>query len=151
VGIHQLARAESMRRRREAIARIYRERFSGVEEIELPPDPPDRIHSWHLFPIRLKLEELSISRDEFIEELKRDGIGCSVHWRPLHLHPYYQETFGWRPRDLPVATELWRRLISLPIFPSMREAEIERVITTVSSLCARHRARKTEVSRSAVA
>jgi perosamine synthetase len=151
VGIHQLSRAEPMRRRREEIARVYRARLSGVEEIELPPDPPDRIHSWHLFPIRLKVETLSVSRDEFLEDLKSAGIGCSVHWRPLHLHPYYQEMFGWRPSDLPVATELWKRLISLPIFPAMREAEVDRVIAAITDLCARHRARKTGVPRIAVA
>ena len=70
----------------------------------MPPDPADRIHSWHLFPVRLKLEELSIDRNRFIEEIRRRGVGCSVHWRPLHLHPYYEETFGWRPEHLPVAS-----------------------------------------------
>ena len=86
--------------------------------------PEDRIHSWHLFPIRLRLDRLSISRNTFIDELRERGVACSVHWRPLHLHPYYAETFGWRPEDLPAATAVWERLISLPIFPGMREEEI---------------------------
>ncbi len=136
IGIHQLARAEEMRLKRERISAIYRDAFSGVEEIELPVEDDNRVHSWHLFPIRLRP---AIDRDKFIEELSRSGVASSVHWRPLHLHPYYQESFGWRPEDCPVATEAWRRLVSLPLFPGMREEEIEHVVRTVRSLCARAR------------
>jgi dTDP-4-amino-4,6-dideoxygalactose transaminase len=139
IGIHQLLRAEDMRMRRERVARRYYEAFSEVEEIELPLDDNNRIHAWHLFPIRLRIERLSISRDSFIEELKKLKVGCSVHWRPLHLHPYYQETFGWDEEDFPVATELWKRFISLPIFPSMKEDEIEHVVFAVRHICARYR------------
>jgi perosamine synthetase len=138
IGIHQLARAEEMRRKRERIAAIYRDAFSAVEEIELPVDDSNRIHSWHLFPIRLQLARLTIDRNMFIEELSQSGVGSSVHWRPLHLHPYYQESFGWLPEDCPVATETWVRLVSLPLFPGMREEEIEHVIHTVKLLCARY-------------
>jgi perosamine synthetase len=81
---------------------------------------------------------LRVSRNEFIEELKRAGVGCSVHWRPLHLHPYYRETFGWRPEEFPSATETWERLLSLPIFPGMREDELAHVVKTVRNLCARN-------------
>jgi len=146
IGIHQLARSEEMRREREAIAARYTEEMASVHEIELPPSDPNRVHAWHLFPLRLKLESLSIDRNRFIEELKQAGIGCSVHWRPLHLHPYYKETFGWRPEDLPVASAVWVRLISLPIFPGMREEEVVLVIRTIKSLCARHRLSRPEHS-----
>ncbi len=138
LGLHQLARAEEMRREREGLARRYRESLRDVEEIELPAEDVNRIHPWHLFPIRLRLEGLLINRNVFIEELKQAGVGCSVHWRPLHLHPYYQETFGWRPEDCPVATALWERLISLPIFPGMRGDEVEHVMRTVKNLCAQY-------------
>jgi dTDP-4-amino-4,6-dideoxygalactose transaminase len=138
IGIHQLARAEMMRVEREGIAHIYLSAMRGIEEIELPAEDVNRIQSWHLFPIKLRLERLTIDRNTFIEKLKDDGVGCSVHWRPLHMHPYYQETFGWRPEDLPVATALWPRLISLPIFPGMQNEEIEHVIQTVKHLCAQH-------------
>ena len=138
IGIHQLGRAESMRCERHEIARRYREEFAGVEQIELPAVDDNLIQSWHLYAIRLRLKRLRISRDEFMNELKRAGVGCSVHWRPLHLHPYYQKTFGWRARDFPVATEQWKRLISLPIFPGMRDDEIEHVVHTVKRICKRH-------------
>ncbi len=138
IGIHQLARAEQMRRQREDIARRYLETLGDVEELELPAKDENRIHSWHLFPIRLRLERLLINRNVFIEKLKQSDVGCSVHWRPLHLHPYYQETFGWRPEDFPVATALWERLVSLPIFPGMRDNELEHVVHTVRGLCAQY-------------
>ena len=131
IGLHQLARAEAMRVARADIARRYREALADLDEVALPRDPDDRIHSWHLFPIRLRLERLRGSRDDVLDGLRARGIGTSVHWRPLHLHPYYRETFGWSEADLPRATAVWPRLISLPIFPSMREDEQDAVIAAV--------------------
>ncbi len=131
IGIHQLARAEAMRREREEVAAAYREALSNVAEVDLPVFPEDRLHSWHLFPIRLRLERLTIDRDAFVARLRELGIGFSVHWRPLHLHPYYQEAFDWRPEDLPVSTREWPRLVSLPIFPGMTAGEIGEVTRTV--------------------
>jgi len=146
LGIAQLARAERMRQEREAIARRYNESFARIEEVDIPADDPNRIHSWHLYPIRLRLDRLAIDRNAFIDKLKEAGVGCSVHWRPLHLHPYYQSTFGWREEDFPVATKTWQQLISLPIFPGLREEEIEFVMGVVKGLCAKHRAPRVYVS-----
>lgn len=137
IGLRQMERAEEMRRRREQIAKRYLAEFADVEELSLPPEDVNRIHSWHLFPIRLNLRRLKIDRNNFIEELKARGVGCSVHWRPLHLHPYYQEVFGWRAEHLPVVSRLWTRLISLPIFSAMREEEVEYVIASVKDICAK--------------
>jgi perosamine synthetase len=138
IGIHQLGRAEAMRLERERIAARYCEALAGVEQIELPLHDANRIDSWHLFAIKLRLKRLATDRDGFMNELKRAGVGCSVHWRPLHLHPYYQKTFGWRAKDFPVATAQWKRLVSLPIFPGMRNDEIEHVIRTVKQICKSH-------------
>lgn len=138
IGLHQLARAEEMRQERERIAHHYNAAFNSVDELERPFDDRHRVHSWHLYPVKLRLGQLSLGRNAFIEELKQSGIGCSVHWRPLHLHPYYCQEFGWQADDLPVASATWERLISLPIFPGMREDELEYVIETVRETCARH-------------
>jgi perosamine synthetase len=138
IGLQQLQRAEEMRLARDAVTHRYQAAFSSIDEIDLPPEPPDRIHSWHLYPIRLRLDQLSIDRNAFIEALQSAGVGCSVPLAAAPLHPYYEETFGWRPRDLPVATAGWRKLVSLPIFPGMREEEIHYVIETVEELCKRH-------------
>jgi dTDP-4-amino-4,6-dideoxygalactose transaminase len=141
LGIHQLARAEEMRKARERLARRYLEILSNIEELELPPAPDDRIHSWHLFPVKLRLEKLAIDRNSFIAELKEAGVGCSVHWRPLHLHPYYAETFGWRAEDLPAASAVWERIVTLPLFPAMTDLEHEHVVAVVQGICERHRRR----------
>jgi dTDP-4-amino-4,6-dideoxygalactose transaminase len=138
IGVHQLKRAEAMRVDREQVAKRYLDALASVEEIGLPPLDENRIHAWHLFAIRLQLNQLKINRNEFMEELKAAGVGCSVHWRPLHLHPYYQKAFGWRAGDFPVASALWKTLISLPIFPGMRSDEIEHVIASVKEICERH-------------
>jgi dTDP-4-amino-4,6-dideoxygalactose transaminase len=143
IGIHQLERAEDMRRGREVIAQEYRHRLGDVGELELPPSDPERIHSWHLFPIRLRLETLAIDRNSFIRELSHEGVSCSVHWRPLHLHPYYEETFGWAPSDLPVASAVWTRLISLPLFSTMSSLEIDAVVNAVRAACSRSSRRLT--------
>lgn len=135
LGTLQLRRAEALRVERETIARFYAEQLSSVVAVELPAWPENRIHAWHLFPIRLRLESLSIDRNEFISQLRAHGVGCSVHWRPLHLHPYYETTFEWTPEDLPVATAEWQRLVSLPMFPGMRDEESKHVVNVVQGLC----------------
>jgi perosamine synthetase len=139
LGVRQLERAEAMRAERQTLAMRYRSELANVEEIELPPVPADRIHSWHLFPIRLRLDRLKIDRNEFITSLRERGVGCSVHWRPLHLHPYYAEQFGWRPEQFPVATPLWERLITLPLFPGMTDDEQRHVVDVVRELCRQNR------------
>ncbi len=138
LGVQQLKRAEALRLERESLAMRYLESLAGVEELELPPVPANRIHSWHLFPIRLRLDRLSIDRNQFVASLKERGVGCSVHWRPLHLHPYYAEQFGWRPEQFPVASPLWERLVTLPLFPGMRDDEFQHVVETVRDLCESH-------------
>jgi perosamine synthetase len=137
IGIHQLARAEEMRKARAAIAAAYFSGLSDCEEISLPRDPADRLHAWHLFPIRVRPQKLQMTRDQFLEELREAGIGCSVHWRPLHLHPYYEEEFAWTPDQLPVASQIWQHRLSLPIFPGMRDEEQDYVIETIRNLCRR--------------
>jgi perosamine synthetase len=141
IGRGQLARAETMRVQRKAVAEFYLNQFADIHEFDLPPNPDNRLHSWHLFPIRLDLDSLTIDRDEFMERLKQNGVGCSVHWRPLHLHPLY-ENLGWKESDLPVATSLWQRLISLPIYSSMSVEEMVHVAETVKRICADHTSRR---------
>ena len=142
IGLHQLARAEAMRRRRQLIAERYLTELGSVDELSLPRTNADRIHSWHLFPVRLRRRSLNIDRDAFMAELFDAGISASVHWRPLHLHPYYQRAFGWRHEHLPKASQLWECLISLPLFSAMREDEVATVVETVRDLCRRHRRRR---------
>ena len=99
----------------------------------------NRIHSWHLFVVRLRLERLTIDRGCVIAALKDAGVGTSVHWIPLHLHPYYKTMYGYRPEDFPTALRRSREIISLPIFPDMQEAEIAYVAQSLITVVRRHR------------
>lgn len=142
IGIHQLDRAEEMRLQRQRIAEIFLDKMSDIAEIELPPTDEDRLHSWHLFPVRLIRSKFSINRNMFIDELIKRGVGYSVHWRPLHLHPFYKSKYGWKAKHLPSATQLWSQIVSLPIFPAMKDNEIEHVINAVKDICYTYSKRK---------
>ena len=131
MGLAQLARAEAMRDRRAAIARRYAEVLGARGDVELLSHAGDRTHAHHLFVMKPRLEMLSVDRDRLVAELKERGIGCSVHFIPLHMHPYYRETFGYRPSDLPTAEAAYRRSISLPLFSAMSDAQVERVLAAV--------------------
>ena len=139
IGIHQLRKADAFRAERARVAARYRELLGGVEEILLPSEHPDRRHSWHLFPIRLRLDRLTVDRAAVIDVLKGAGIGTSVHWMPLHMHPYYRQTYGYRLEDFPVSSRLYPEMISLPIYPSMSDAEVATVSETLKALVARSR------------
>ena len=96
-------------------------------------------HAWHLYVIQLDLERLRIGRNEMIDLMKKQGIGTSVHFIPLHLHPYYRDNYGYLPNDFPVASAVFERIISLPIYPRMTEADIRRIIEVVSTLIQAYR------------
>jgi len=138
LGRAQLAKATSLATRRRQLAERYHALLGDLDEVELPVERPDRRSAWHLYVIRLRLDRLGIDRDAFIQELARAGVGTSVHWMPLHLHPYYRETHQLSPRDFPVASAEWERLVSLPIFPSMREDEQLRVAAAVRGVIAQN-------------
>lgn len=138
IGICQLRKAERFLKRREEIAGRYRDAFRGLPVI-LPPEPPDGdVHSRHLYVIRLRLEVLRIGRDRFIELMAEKGIGVSVHFIPLHLHPYWREKYRLRPEDFPVALETYRRCVSLPIHTRMTDEDVERVIDSVKEILLEH-------------
>jgi perosamine synthetase len=139
LGLVQLRRANELWEQRCRVAEKYSDAFASVEEIELPIEHPDRRHSWHLYSIRLRLDRLTIDRAAFMEELKSRGVASSVHWMPLHMHPYYVATYGFEPGDFPVAAALWPRLVSLPIFPGMTEVEIDYVVEVIRTVTRLHR------------
>ncbi|MFC1707132.1 DegT/DnrJ/EryC1/StrS family aminotransferase, partial [Planctomycetota bacterium] len=116
MGLVQLQRAEQLRDRRRAIADAYTSAFKGNDALELLEVHGDCSHAWHLFVIKLKEGVLSIDRNRFIDELRSVGIGVSVHFIPLHLHPYYRRTYGYGPQDFPIALDCYQRSISLPLF-----------------------------------
>jgi dTDP-4-amino-4,6-dideoxygalactose transaminase len=92
---------------------------------------PDVKSSWHLYVLRLNPETLKISRDQFIEEMKDRNIGTSVHFIPIHIHPYYQRKYGYQPEDFPIAYSNFQRMISLPLYPRMSDNDVNDVIEAV--------------------
>jgi perosamine synthetase len=143
IGSAQLAKCDNFVEQRRALAARYREAFSAFDELENPPlgeDPAG--HAWHLFILRLRPGLLNLNRNQFIEELKKRGVGSSVHFIPLHLHPFYQRAYGYRQGQLPNAEAAYSCCLSLPIFPGMTSAEQMRVIGAVGEIVAEHRKRK---------
>ncbi len=119
---------------RSRIREKYDEAFRSMPELQLPPAQEGDVHAWHLYILRIRPDLLEVNRNQFIEELKKLGIGTSVHFIPLHIHPYYARTYGYREDQFPNANDAYSRCISLPIYPDMSEAEVERVITSVQAV-----------------
>jgi len=139
MGIHQLKKLDRFIETRARYAGMYSEAFSEVPEIETPLMHGNRKHAWHLYVIKLAVERLKIDRAEFIEELRAQNIGTSVHFIPVHLHPYYREKFGYRHGDLKHAEYLYDRIVSLPLYPAMTEDDVYDVIRAVRNILSSNR------------
>ena len=131
MGLAQLDKASRMHSRRAEIAAAYDTAFGEREELQTPTVRPGVGHAWHLYQLRLNLDRLSVGRDEFIQGLGQRNIGTSVHFIPLHIHPYYRRAFGFKPEDFPVAHSQYLREVSLPIFSSMSDRDVADVIDAV--------------------
>jgi dTDP-4-amino-4,6-dideoxygalactose transaminase len=141
LGLEQLRRSDDLWQRRREYAARYTEAFRALPALDPPPDAPARDqHAWHLYVLRLNLERLTIGRAAFIDELRSQGIGASVHFIPLHLHPYYRDRFGYCSSDFPIASAAYERILSLPLFPRMTPADLQRVIGVVTDLLALYQA-----------
>ncbi|MFH0727001.1 MAG: DegT/DnrJ/EryC1/StrS family aminotransferase, partial [Pseudomonadota bacterium] len=134
IGIHQLKKVARFRERREAIAAAYTQAFKDLPLRTPVLKNPADTHSWHLYVIQLALEKLKINRDEFIENMAKKGIGTSVHFIPLHLHPYWRDRYEFKPDDFPVALDCFQRAVSLPIYSKMTDGEVARVVEAVKEI-----------------
>jgi dTDP-4-amino-4,6-dideoxygalactose transaminase len=144
IGRVQLARSHELLEARRALVAAYRQRLtssSASHLLELPDDPGDGSHAWHLFIVRLALDRLGLDRAAVIEALREDGVGSSVHFIPLHLHPLYRDRFGYRPSDLPIATAEFERVISLPLWPGMTSRDVDRVCASLERVLTAHERR----------
>lgn len=139
LGLCQLEKIEKMQNLREKYAKMYNDAFSKLDEIITPIEVEGNRHAWHLYVIRVKEDMLKINRNEFIEALAEENIGTSVHYTPVHLHPYYMETFGYKMGDFPIAEKVFKGMISLPLYPSMKEQDVEDVINAVTRIVQENR------------
>ncbi len=134
LGIHQLAKQEKFIQIRQRYAQMYTDAFEDVPEIVAPVVKDHVRHAWHLYTIRLDLQRLTIDRGQFIEALRRENIGTSVHFIPLHLHPYYRERYGFKQGDFPVAEAAYHSIVTLPCYPKMSMQDVEDVIRAVEKV-----------------
>jgi dTDP-4-amino-4,6-dideoxygalactose transaminase len=140
LGLHQLGKLESFLAARERLARAYQEAFADLDELTCPtPVPYPARHAWHLYTPLVNLEALTIDRDRFMQELKARNIGSGLHYTAAHEFSYYRDRFGWRPNDFPGAHAVSERIMSLPLFPTMTDADQGDVIEAVRDICARYR------------
>jgi dTDP-4-amino-4,6-dideoxygalactose transaminase len=131
LGLHQLQRVSGFQVRREQIATRFDQALADLPLI-LPPRPQHAgdLHSWHLYVIRLS-DQASINRDQLIDSLFADGIGVSVHYIPLHLHPYWKERYDLQPEQFPHSQKAYERMVTLPLYTKMSDDDVERVIKAV--------------------
>ena len=135
LGIHQLKKAYGFQKKRERMAMVYDKAFHDMPLV-LPSKAPDGdMHAWHLYVIRLK-DDAAVSRDRFIELMAEKGIGCSVHFIPLHLHPYWRNRYALRPDDFPHALNVYEHAVSLPLYTKMTDDDQDRVIRAVQDVLA---------------
>lgn len=133
LGLVQLGKLDAMWKRRAEIAARYDEAFGRYTELQVPARDAENQHAWHLYMLRLR-GRLHERRDAFAEALRARNIGISVHFIPLHMHPYYRETYGYKPLDFPVAAAEFAREISLPIYSRMTDRDVDDVIEAVTAV-----------------
>jgi len=146
IGIAQLPKAVGFGIRRAEIAARYNEAFEQFETLQIPAHRSRIDHAWHVYSLRLKLDRLRISRDEFIEELRGKNIAASVHFVPIHIHPYYRDRYGYNANAFPVAYREYQRLVSLPIYPAMLDRDIDDVIEAVTGIVTENRKASTDLA-----
>jgi dTDP-4-amino-4,6-dideoxygalactose transaminase len=132
IGLGQLKRLPEFNEKRRVLAEHYTRAFAGIPEIETPTVRDDVTSNWHLYVIRLR--DTEVTRAELAAGLKERGIGTSVHYYPVHYHPYYRERFGFQSGEYPVCETEFERILSLPLFPKMDEADVERVVAAVGEI-----------------
>jgi dTDP-4-amino-4,6-dideoxygalactose transaminase len=135
IGLVQLERLEAMQKRRREIVQQYNAAFKDIPALQTPTERADVESAWHLYVLRLNLDKLTINRAAFIEQLKERQIGTSVHFIPIHLHPYYRDKYSLQPEDFPVAYGEYQRTVSLPLHPGLTDEETADVIAAVTDVC----------------
>jgi dTDP-4-amino-4,6-dideoxygalactose transaminase len=140
IGLRQLLRLEGFQVRRRQVVAAYQAGLEGLEALHLPVEAPWAESSWHLYVIRLDPRCLRIDRDAFIEALKARNIGTSVHYLPVHMHPYYRDKYHYRPEDCPVAADAFSRMLTLPLHPGLGDQDVRDVLDAVRDVAARFKA-----------
>lgn len=139
LGLWQLRKLARLQQRRREVVDAYTRAFADHPALEIPVERSTVEHAWHLYVLRLRLDALEIGRDRFLEELTTRNIGTSVHFIPIHVHPYYRDKYGYAPDDFPVAHGNFSRMFSLPLHPQLSDQDVADVIEAVLDVVRTHR------------
>ncbi len=135
IGIHQLRELDGFVERRNVLAKRYQEALSDWKQWTLPEAPAyDHLHSWHIYTPLINEAEAGMDRNQFMEAMKERNIGTGLHYRAVHLYPYYRQAFGFKLGDFPQAEDVCDRIVSLPLFPRMTDAELDRVLDVMYNI-----------------
>jgi dTDP-4-amino-4,6-dideoxygalactose transaminase len=134
MGLVQMQRLSEMQERRYEIVHRYNEAFSQLKALQVPIARKNVQHAWHLYVLRLNLETLTINRARFIEELKARNVGASVHFIPVHMHPYYAKKYGFKPESFPIAYSEYQRTVSLPLHSALNDEDLDYIIAAVQDI-----------------
>ena len=140
IGLHQLDRLAGFQIKRREVVAAYEKGLGDLKEVQLPIERPEVESAWHLYVIRLHLPLLTIDRNTFIEELKARNIGTSVHYLPVHMHPFYRDKYGYKPEDCPVAADAFTRILTLPLHPGLSDKDVQDVVEAVRDVVSTYRA-----------
>lgn len=139
IGLQQLKKLTYIQEQRRKIVNLYNKEFSKYPYFEIPVERPGVEHAWHLYILRLNLQTLNIGRDQFIEELRIRNIGTSVHFIPIHIHPYYRDKYGYKPNKYPNAYTNYLRMLSVPLHPGLTDADVNDIITAVIDVAVKYK------------
>ena len=139
IGLHQIKKVERFMALRKKYVSMYDRAFADVAELETPVVRDYATPAHHIYVLSLRLERLTIDRDGFLDAIQSTGIGVALHYVALHLQPYYVKNFNTKPQDFPIASNYSERVITLPLYPKMSSADVERVIGTVKDLIKKFR------------
>ena len=139
IGIHQMRKLDNFVRVRSKYAKIYDAQLGEMEELVIPFAKPNGLHGRHLYPMRLNLEMLNSDRGTFVKKMKENNIGTTVNFIPIHHHPYYQKEWGFKAGDYPRTEEVYKGLVSIPLYPKMSLDDVEDVISAIKSVIAEMR------------
>jgi dTDP-4-amino-4,6-dideoxygalactose transaminase len=138
LGLAQLRKLDGFQQRRREVAQLYSSAFQDIEALEVPVERAEVEHAWHLYVLRLRPGALRIGRDRFIQELTARNIGCSVHFIPIHLQPYYQRKYGYVAEAFPIALSNYQRMVSLPLHPRLSQQDVSDVVNAVLDIVTRY-------------
>jgi dTDP-4-amino-4,6-dideoxygalactose transaminase len=151
LGIHQLNRLDAFIARRRDIAAQYSAAFADLDGLLLPVELPGRFHVYHLYPVRVQESETGLNRNSFIQSLKEARVGTSVHFIPLHRHPFYRDRWTYEPDSFPVADKIYSQIVSLPLYPKMSNEDVLDVIQAVRAVASTYTRKPNRSSRTTAA